>query len=184
MTRPAHKTRGARGEVNTVRVLVCTNKPESGDQPLSGREVLAAVASGLVRCPECSETAHADNGERDRESLSLCCEACGEHHDADQLYWRDFDRDEYDEGSDEHVQVTRVLEGPHGIFIRLDRSQVIPDDPGAGSPALVHEEEGQQRSGTFWCVRDMGEWIDGEPLDRRQQEWLDQQEGIIEEFLY
>ncbi len=38
----------------------------------------------------------------------------------------------------------------------VDTDQVVRDDPGAGTPALVHAPGGRYTA-TFWCVMDTGE---------------------------
>ena len=81
---------------------------------------------------------------------------------------------------------TKTLTGPNGFRIDLDRSQVFPDDPGAGTPAIVTDRTGEYSS-TFWCALDTGEllgdWGDLE-LPQRVLHWLDDSHAAVEEFLY
>lgn len=39
------------------------------------------------------------------------------------------------------------------LLVQLDKSQVVRDDPGAGTPAMVHCFE---FSATYWCAVDNG----------------------------
>lgn len=73
----------------------------------------------------------------------------------------------------------KVLQGP-GIRIELDTSEVIPDDPGAGTPALVHVGK---RTSTFWWAIQTGE-VDGLPLNETQYRWLENQEQAVDTFLF
>lgn len=67
----------------------------------------------------------------------------------------------------------------------LDKTQVFPDDPGAGTPALVVVNQGHQSSsGTYMCVKDQGETVDGCQLSARELDWLDSMEGQVEDILY
>lgn len=78
----------------------------------------------------------------------------------------------------------RTLYGPNGLRIELDRDAVIPDDPGADTPAMVYYLDA---SGTYWCVNDTGElWGDREryTLTDRQNRWLDEQMDEVNSFLY
>jgi hypothetical protein len=75
------------------------------------------------------------------------------------------------------------LIGPGGVRIELDPSQVFLDDPGAGTPAMVYLPFGRG-SGTYWCACDTGE-VDGEPLlTDRQVEWLNEQNTLVNDYLY
>jgi hypothetical protein len=81
-----------------------------------------------------------------------------------------------------HVKTKAVLYGPEGVEVVLDRSKVIPDDPGADTPAMVHLGS---LSGTFWCCLDTGEIDCGErQLSGRVMEWLDDVSGKVNDFLY
>lgn len=74
-----------------------------------------------------------------------------------------------------------VLNGPDGLQLILDPSQIFPDDPGNGTPALV--TRGKAVS-TYWCA--LGEGCldggrDGEvPLSDADLAWLVAQEIHID----
>lgn len=69
-----------------------------------------------------------------------------------------------------------------GWRVELDRAQVIPSDPGAGTPALVYAPSGA--SGTYWCVCDTGEIDCGsEDVPPNVARWLDDIRDSVEEFL-
>lgn len=67
----------------------------------------------------------------------------------------------------------------------LDPSQVIPSDPGAGTPAMVYGPHGG--SATYWCA--VGEWelITNEGVTYNIPapvvNWLVKQEDVVSEFL-
>lgn len=48
----------------------------------------------------------------------------------------------------------KTLKGPCGATLVLDSNEIIPDDPGAGTPAIVYYHGG---SATFWCAIGEGE---------------------------
>lgn len=68
----------------------------------------------------------------------------------------------------------------------LDESEVFPDDPGNGTPALVIAPFGRGTA-TYDCACDNGE-VDGPsgitPLSRAQCEWLNSREVVdtVEKF--
>jgi hypothetical protein len=75
----------------------------------------------------------------------------------------------------------KLLRGPGGITISLDSEQIIPDDPGAGTPAVVQY---RGHSGTYWCAASTGELICGSGIHQLSQEhvdWLNSSE--IEELV-
>jgi len=77
---------------------------------------------------------------------------------------------------------TAKIHGPQGLIIELDRGQIFPDDPGAGTPAIV---TCGKNSATFWCAVDTGELDAGEvTLTESQIRWLIKQHDKVEEFLY
>lgn len=76
----------------------------------------------------------------------------------------------------------KLLIGPGGLKIVLDKSQVILDNPGAGTPAMVYTKDAKA-NGTFWCAVDTGE-VDGVRLTDPQCEWLQEQDVKVNEFLY
>ena len=77
--------------------------------------------------------------------------------------------------------MTKTLIGPEGIRIVLDSREIVPNDPGAGTPAMVYVGA---HSGTFWCALDTGE-IDGGDytLSDRQFRWLDDQFDSVDAFM-
>ena len=74
---------------------------------------------------------------------------------------------------------TKTITGPRGLRIVLDASQIFPDDPGAGAPAIVYKG---RDSGTFWCALDTGE-LDAASLSQSDVNWLDAQLDAVETFL-
>ena len=82
----------------------------------------------------------------------------------------------------------KTLRGPGGLMLVLDRTQVFPDNPGEGTPALVVAPFGRGTS-TYDCAADTGE-VEGSdgvtPLTRKQCEWLNSKSVAdeVEAFLY
>ena len=74
---------------------------------------------------------------------------------------------------------TKTLKGPNGLRIELDASQIFPDDPGAGAPAMVYKG---RDSGTYWCALDTGELGDA-TLPQSALNWLDAQLDTVEAFI-
>lgn len=83
------------------------------------------------------------------------------------------------------------------LTVELNKSKVIPDDPGADTPALVfwrgfHTIDGVRRycefSSTFWCAAQEGEldspYYGTYQLSEPQSKWLDSLERKVNEFLY
>ena len=75
------------------------------------------------------------------------------------------------------------------IDVILDKSKVIPDDPGQDTPAMVQmlRASGKQYvdSGTYWCAIGSGELSDkGTKLTEEQQDWLISLDTEVTEFLY
>ncbi len=77
-------------------------------------------------------------------------------------------------------ETKKTLRGPGGIRIELDRSEVFPNDPGNGTPALVYC---RGNTATYWCACGEGE-VDGIMLSEGQMEWLENQSYTIDSFLY
>lgn len=81
----------------------------------------------------------------------------------------------------------KTLRGPGGIKVQLDRSQIVPDDPGQGTPALVVLKNA---NATYNCACGEGELLCDNPcggaisLTDAQLEWLGQIEDEIEDFLW
>lgn len=74
------------------------------------------------------------------------------------------------------------------LYVVLDRSQVFPDDPGAGTPAMVEYRGAYWGSATYWCAVGEGELDRGRhgmmALSDSALEWLESLEDEIEAFLY
>ena len=83
-----------------------------------------------------------------------------------------------------------TLVGPNRLVIVLDRSEVIPDNPGDGTPAMVyrHFEGLGEQTATYWCAQWSEELLDargrGHPLTDAEVAWLETQEDTITEYLY
>ena len=75
-----------------------------------------------------------------------------------------------------------VLRGPGGITLTLDVTQVFPDDPGRGTPAIV--EVPGRGTATYDCAVGEGE-VDGGKgtyaLTGAQLAWLDKQQQYVDE---
>jgi len=73
----------------------------------------------------------------------------------------------------------------HGrLLVQLDKSQVFPDDPGQGTPAMIRCFE---YHATYWCGVDNGLYdSEDNQLDLTPEEidWLQSIEPTIIEFLY
>ena len=70
----------------------------------------------------------------------------------------------------------KTLSGPCGVKLHLDLDEVFPDDPGAGTPALV---EYQGHFGTWWCVTDTAD-CDGRTVPAKVMKWLEDQSNEVE----
>lgn len=78
--------------------------------------------------------------------------------------------------------MAKTIHGPRGIRIELDLDQVFPDNPGEGTPAMVHLGSD---SGTYWCAIETGELSSkGSYLDDDQCSWLNSKQTDVEEFLF
>ena len=76
----------------------------------------------------------------------------------------------------------KTLHGPMGARLVLDRSKVVPEDPGADTPAVVYWK---RYSGTLWCCWDTGEIDCGAAqLPQPIRDWLDEMIDVANEFLY
>ena len=69
-------------------------------------------------------------------------------------------------------------------YIRLDRNEIFPDDPGNGTPALVvYGPTGQ--SASYNCACDQGEVSCGErEIPANVLSWIQRQEDEVNDFLY
>lgn len=73
------------------------------------------------------------------------------------------------------------LRGPGNLLLVLDASEIYPDDPGAGTPALVILPFGRGTA-TYWCAAAEGE-VDGHLLTERQNRWLESVENAVDQWL-
>jgi hypothetical protein len=80
-----------------------------------------------------------------------------------------------------------------GLSVVCDRKRVVPNDPGADTPAMVYlKHRGMEASATYWCA--MGEAAleitKGKDkysqyrLTDNQVEWLESLDPELTEFLY
>jgi hypothetical protein len=74
--------------------------------------------------------------------------------------------------------VKTVLHGPQGIRITLDTNEIIPDDPGAGTPVLV--ELGSESS-TYDYAVETGE-VGLTLITSKQNRWLEAVRDQVEAF--
>ena len=76
------------------------------------------------------------------------------------------------------------------LQVVCDRKRVVPNDPGADTPAIVYFYGKYKASATYWCAVGEGELeITGRPhgfhkLTEKQVEWLSDLDSEITEFLY
>jgi hypothetical protein len=80
------------------------------------------------------------------------------------------------------TSASKLLMGPGGLRVVLDRNKVVKDDPGADTPAMAYLPFGKG-SATFWCAVDTGE-VGDVSLTDKQCEWLQEQYNTVNEFLY
>ncbi len=80
-----------------------------------------------------------------------------------------------------------------GLRVVLDRKRVVPNDPGADTPAMVYLKRwGMEASSTYWCAIGEGELeitrgknkYAMQKLTENQVEWLDSLDPELTEFLY
>lgn len=82
---------------------------------------------------------------------------------------------------------TMTLTCPHDPIwrIELDRNEVFPDDPGAGTPAMLYGP--RDSSATYYCALDTEEiWNAREciAIPRRVLDWMSAQEFNVAAFLF
>ena len=87
----------------------------------------------------------------------------------------------------------KILHGPQNLRVELDKSQVIPDDPGAGTPAMVYLYEPfasrATACATYACACGEGElqpcYLHGDviQLTDAQRTWLASIDDEIGNFL-
>ncbi len=65
--------------------------------------------------------------------------------------------------------------------LELNSREIVPDDPGAGTPALLWGPNKQ--TATFWCALDSGELGDGSEIPESVMKWLDRMVPTVESFL-
>jgi hypothetical protein len=71
-----------------------------------------------------------------------------------------------------------------GYTLTLDSSEIVPGNPGEGTPAMVEGPKGT--SGTFFCVIDTGEMIDGDyshPVPAGILKWLESMTETVDAFI-
>jgi hypothetical protein len=72
------------------------------------------------------------------------------------------------------------------LIIELDSSEIFPNDPGMGTPAMVYKNKGKKNedSGTFYCAIGEGELSNnGTKLMDNEFNWLCSQDDKVEEFI-
>lgn len=75
----------------------------------------------------------------------------------------------------------------HGLVLELDSEQVLPDDPGQGTPAMIRLESNPECCATFWCAAGEGE-LDSDrdgfhQLNHDQVMWLDEMQDEVDQFI-
>lgn len=82
-------------------------------------------------------------------------------------------------------QMTIVCPFNSNYRVELDKEQVIPDNPGEGTPAMVY---GPKKScGTLYAAQDNGELACGpsvHTLPASVTDWLNQIDEEVDNFLY
>jgi hypothetical protein len=87
----------------------------------------------------------------------------------------------------------KIWENGH-LQVVLDRKRVVPNDPGADTPAMVYYKGSKyEASSTYWCAIGESELEITAPrkyeygrhkLTQNQCEWLDSLDPELTEFLY
>jgi hypothetical protein len=78
----------------------------------------------------------------------------------------------------------KTLTGPGGLRIVLDSAQIFPDDPGNGTPAMVHLDRKGDATYHFACGEGILYGRDGDvELSATQLNWLAAQEDAVAAFL-
>lgn len=76
-----------------------------------------------------------------------------------------------------------TLRGPDGIRIVLDSDEIFPDDPGAGTPAMVYGR-GKEQYGTFWYACDTGSFSgDNSAISKAGLKWLQELEDQVNAWI-
>ena len=73
-----------------------------------------------------------------------------------------------------------------GLTVVFDASEIYPNDPGLGTPVMVYSQQ-ERLSATWHCAVSEGELLGGGvcgylALSRRQSEWLQSLEPLVEKF--
>lgn len=63
-----------------------------------------------------------------------------------------------------------ILDGPDGMKVEFDASQVFPEDPGQGTPVLVVLKN--KETASWNCAINEGETVDGTKFTEKQKSWL------------
>lgn len=72
------------------------------------------------------------------------------------------------------------LRGPDGLRVKLDKTQIYPQDPGMGTPVLVISRDGN--AATLNCALGERELM-GEGLSDDQMSWLEEIAPECDEWL-
>ena len=76
----------------------------------------------------------------------------------------------------------KTYHGPRDVYLVLDPSKIVPDDPGQDTPALVHYQGG---TATFTCAVNEGEVENNGriiQLPDSVMKWLDKVQKIVDKF--
>jgi len=73
-----------------------------------------------------------------------------------------------------------IIELTYGnLKLVLDQQEIYPDDPGQGTPAMIHYENREGHfSSTYWCWEGEGD-IDGHQLTDAQNRWLESKSDYV-----
>jgi len=76
----------------------------------------------------------------------------------------------------------RIYRGPKGVTVILDPKEIVPNDPGQGTPAMVNY---RGMSATYTCAVNAGEVeYQGRTVELPQDviEWLDELQEFVDKF--
>lgn len=99
------------------------------------------------------------------------------------LRWREYQSEMLENAT---LSETPTYITNHALRLRivLDPKEVIPTDPGAGTPAMVEATLGWRYSATYLCAAETGELSCGDYLlTDIQVAWLWEQEPLVNEWL-
>ena len=71
----------------------------------------------------------------------------------------------------------KTLIGPRCVKLELDPTEIFPDDPGAGTPAIVVY---RGDTATYWCAIGTGETGNGYKIPVDVLRWLEEQEREVD----